>query len=120
MCLSGLPPVAGKVCLIQLQPLLRPPHCDEEEFKEYRLEGSYNDMNYRQSFTIDINKCNPKINKNCAPEADLLKFYETFIWTFYVIEGAVEFKEENLMKSPIVTKRKFHSQFKLDSDVYKD
>ena len=91
-----------------------------DDYDMFRLEGKYNNKTFRQSFSVDFLKCNLQVNPNCKNETEQLKFFKEFFWTFYILEGMVQFTDENLMQNPIGTQSKFHSQFMLDPDIYRD
>jgi hypothetical protein len=76
---------------------------------QYRIESSYSNRTFRQSFSVEIQACNLEINPTCKNMTEQLWFLETFYYTFYLLQSRVEFTKENLMEYPLRTESKFHS-----------
>jgi hypothetical protein len=81
------------------------------DYELLRLEGKYTNTSFRQSFSMEMMKCNSQFNDDCKGDNEQKEFFDMFYYTFYVLQGSVQFTEDNLAEYPLVTERKFHSQF---------
>ena len=77
-------------------------------------------MTFRQSFSVEIIKCNREINKWCKNDSDISKLLKQFYFTYYIVQQRVEFVDDNLNQNPLITQNLFHSQFVLNLDRYRD
>ena len=58
-------------------------------YSMFRLESKYTNKTFRQSFSVDVLKCNLEVNPDCKNETEQQRFFESFYWTFEILESMV-------------------------------
>ena len=85
------------------------------------MKNGYSNYDDRVSYSVEIVKCNPEVDKDCKNDALAEKLLSQIFFTLYNIEELVDFKNpEKLKGRPIRTQDSFHSQFQLKVDRYRD
>ena len=65
---------------------------DLDSVKDHlRVKNDYSNVDDRDSFQIEIVKCNKSRSKNCRDNAATQKMLDTIFFTFYYIDVNVEF-----------------------------
>jgi len=96
------------------------PEIDDKVLDDYRVMNGYTNYTDRNSFAVEIIKCNINKNKNCKSENDIAKVLDLIYFTFYYLEESIQFANNKLGNRPIETRDVYHSQFKLDLNSYID
>lgn len=56
-----------------------------DDYKHYLVSGSINDKVNRTTFSVQIRKCDKKMNKNCKSEEEIDKVLRNFYFSTYAI-----------------------------------
>lgn len=90
---------------------------DTEAMKEFWiLRNGYTSSKNRRSFNVQAALCDE--GPDCAPREDIAFLLDKLYFTFYVVEDNIQFGD--LGEKPFLTVNKFHSQFQLSIDKYRD
>ena len=84
------------------------------------VQGKYTDQTFRQSFSVEINACNPQLRSTCKNENEIRRFVESFYFTLYILKPKLMFAPDNLQDNPLSTEQEFFGQFALNYDGYRD
>lgn len=92
---------------------------DIEAMKDFWiLRNGYTNMTERQSFNMQVALCNQTNDASCRDPADISFLLDKLFFTIYVVEDNVQFGD--IGKNPFMTVNKFHSQFALNIEEYRD
>ena len=96
--------------------------CPDMENMDYlKVSNGYTNSFMRNSFSLEILKCNSDLNPNCKPDNIIQNMLNMMMFNILIINNDQEIGNyENYGKSPLISKDTFHTQFKLNLDVYRD
>jgi len=63
--------------------------------------NGYTNYTDRNSFAVEIIKCNNKVNPNCKDEKDIAKVLDLIYFTYYYLEESIQFANNKLHDRPI-------------------
>lgn len=63
----------------------------ETDYSKYQLDGSYNDMKRRQSFSVDVFQCDASFNLNCKSLQEQERLLKSWYFTLYTLNERVDF-----------------------------
>ena len=86
----------------------------EDVKDDYRVLNGYSNYTDRNSFAVEILKCNPekRIAENkteCANETNIAKVLDLIYFTYYYLEENIQFANNKLHNRPIETRDVYHS-----------
>jgi hypothetical protein len=62
------------------------PSFNEDELKFFSIKNKYTDMDYRRSFSVEMNACNKKITEGCKNDDEIKRFVNSFYFTMYLLK----------------------------------
>ena len=71
--------------------------------------NSYTNYTDRQSFAVEILKCNLDKNPNCRSDAEITKVLDLIYFTYYYLGESIQFANNMLDNRPIETRDVYHS-----------
>ena len=85
----------------------------DEAYNYYRVMNSYSNTTHRESFSVELWKCNSNINTNCKSDDEIQDFLRSFYFTFYTVYEKIQFSNNAELNSdlnePKISTDIFHS-----------